>query len=60
MIFEYLLLVFIDELDVVCVMCVCVVDLDELRKILEEFIDDDFLILIIDIEGFEVVLIVVF
>lgn len=59
-IFEYFLFVLMDEFDVVKVMCVCNVDLDELCWMLVEFIEDDLFILIIDVEGLEVVLIVVF
>jgi ATP-dependent Clp protease ATP-binding subunit ClpA len=52
---EHLLLALIDEPDAARVMRACAVDLDELRKTLEEFIDDDLSTLITDIEGSEAV-----
>ena len=52
---EHLLLALIDEPDAARVMRACAVDLDELRKTLEEFIEDDLSTLITDIEGSEAV-----
>jgi ATP-dependent Clp protease ATP-binding subunit ClpA len=52
---EHLLLSLIDEPDAAKVMRACNVDLDELRKTLVEFIDDDLANLVTDIEGSEAV-----
>ena len=52
---EHLLLSLIDEPDAARVMRACSVDLDELRKTLTEFIDDDLSTLITDVEGSEAV-----
>ncbi|MDX8354625.1 ATP-dependent Clp protease ATP-binding subunit ClpA [Cognatiyoonia sp. IB215182] len=52
---EHLLLALIDEPDAARVMRACSVNLDELRKDLEEFIDDDLSTLITDVEGSEAV-----
>ena len=52
---EHLLLALIDEPDAARVMRACSVDLDELRRSLEEFIDDDLSTLITDVEGSEAV-----
>ncbi len=52
---EHLLLALIDEPDAARVMRACSVDLDELRKSLEEFIEDDLATLITDVEGSEAV-----
>ena len=52
---EYLLLALIDEPDAARVMQACSVDLDELRKDLEEFIEDDLSTLETDVEGSEAV-----
>ena len=52
---EHLLLSLIDEPDAARVMKACSVDLDELRKTLTEFIDDDLSTLITDVEGSEAV-----
>jgi ATP-dependent Clp protease ATP-binding subunit ClpA len=52
---EHLLLALIDEPDASRVMKACSVDLDELRKTLEEFIEDDLSTLVTDIEGSEAV-----
>ena len=52
---EHLLLALIDEPDASRVMRACSVDLDALRKSLEEFIEDDLSTLITDVEGSEAV-----
>jgi len=52
---EHLLLALIDEPDSARVMQACNVDLDELRKTLEEFVDDDLSTLITTVEGSEAV-----
>ncbi|MCA1774122.1 MAG: ATP-dependent Clp protease ATP-binding subunit ClpA [Paracoccaceae bacterium] len=52
---EHLLLALIDEPDAARVMQACSVDLDELRKDLEEFIEDDLSTLETDVEGSEAV-----
>jgi ATP-dependent Clp protease ATP-binding subunit ClpA len=52
---EHLLLALIDEPDAARVMKACAVDLDELRKTLIDFIDDDLSTLITDVEGSEAV-----
>ncbi len=52
---EHLLLSLIDEPDASKVMRACSVDLDQLRKTLEDFIDDDLATLVTDIEGSEAV-----
>ena len=52
---EHLLLALIDEPDAAKVMQACSVDLDELRKTLNEFIDDDLSTLVTEIEGSEAV-----
>jgi ATP-dependent Clp protease ATP-binding subunit ClpA len=52
---EHLLLALIDEPDASRVMRACAVDLDELRKSLEEFIEDDLSTLVTDVEGSEAV-----
>ncbi len=52
---EHLLLALIDEPDAARVMRACSVDLDELRKSLEEFIEDDLSTLVTDVEGSEAV-----
>jgi ATP-dependent Clp protease ATP-binding subunit ClpA len=52
---EHLLLALIDEPDAARVMRACSVNLDELRKDLEEFIDDDLSTLVTDVEGSEAV-----
>ncbi|WP_322891118.1 MULTISPECIES: ATP-dependent Clp protease ATP-binding subunit ClpA [unclassified Yoonia] len=52
---EHLLLALIDEPDAARVMRACSVDLDDLRKDLEEFIDDDLSTLVTDVEGSEAV-----
>ncbi|MFC7705334.1 ATP-dependent Clp protease ATP-binding subunit ClpA [Plastorhodobacter daqingensis] len=52
---EHLLLSLIDEPDAAKVMRACGVDLDELRKTLGDFIDDDLSTLVTDIEGSEAV-----
>ncbi|MGB5557743.1 MAG: ATP-dependent Clp protease ATP-binding subunit ClpA [Paracoccaceae bacterium] len=52
---EHLLLALIDEPDAARVMQACSVDLDDLRKTLTEFIDDDLSTLVTDIEGSEAV-----
>ncbi|MCC5970967.1 MAG: ATP-dependent Clp protease ATP-binding subunit ClpA [Pararhodobacter sp.] len=52
---EHLLLSLIEEPDASRVMQACNVDLDELRKTLEEFIDDDLSTLITTVEGSEAV-----
>jgi ATP-dependent Clp protease ATP-binding subunit ClpA len=52
---EHLLLALIDEPDAARVMRACAVDLDELRKSLEDFIEDDLSTLVTDVEGSEAV-----
>ena len=52
---EHLLLALIDEPDAARVMQACAVDLGELRRTLEEFIEDDLSTLITDVEGSEAV-----
>jgi ATP-dependent Clp protease ATP-binding subunit ClpA len=52
---EHLLLSLIDEPDAARVMKACAVDLDELRKTLTDFIDDDLSTLVTDVEGSEAV-----
>ena len=52
---EHLLLALTDEPDAVRVMRACNVDLDELRRLLVEFIEDDLSTLITDVEGSEAV-----
>jgi ATP-dependent Clp protease ATP-binding subunit ClpA len=52
---EHLLLALIDEPDAARVMKACSVDLDELRRSLEEFIEDDLATLVTEIEGSEAV-----
>ena len=52
---EHLLLALIDEPDAARVMRACAVDLDELRKSLEEFIEDDLSTLVTDVDGSEAV-----
>ncbi|MBL9058380.1 MAG: ATP-dependent Clp protease ATP-binding subunit ClpA [Rhodobacteraceae bacterium] len=52
---EHLLLALIDEPDAARVMKACSVNLDELRKTLVEFIDDDLSTLVTDVEGSEAV-----
>jgi ATP-dependent Clp protease ATP-binding subunit ClpA len=52
---EHLLLALIDEPDASRVMRACSVDLGELRKNLEDFIDDDLSTLVTDVEGSEAV-----
>ncbi|WP_411891230.1 ATP-dependent Clp protease ATP-binding subunit ClpA [Yoonia sp. SDW83-1] len=52
---EHLLLALIDEPDAARVMRACSVNLDELRKDLEQFIEDDLSTLITDVEGSEAV-----
>ncbi|BAQ70134.1 ATP-dependent Clp protease ATP-binding subunit ClpA [Rhodovulum sulfidophilum] len=52
---EHLLLALIDEPDASKVMKACSVDLEELRKTLTEFIEDELATLVTDIEGSEAV-----
>ncbi|WP_108813991.1 ATP-dependent Clp protease ATP-binding subunit ClpA [Loktanella sp. Alg231-35] len=52
---EHLLLALIDEPDATRVMRACSVNLDDLRKDLEDFIEDDLSTLITDVEGSEAV-----
>jgi ATP-dependent Clp protease ATP-binding subunit ClpA len=52
---EHLLLSLIDEPDAARVMKACSVNLDDLRKTLVEFIDDDLSTLVTDVEGSEAV-----
>ena len=52
---EHLLLALTEEPDAVKVMRACNVDLDELRKLLTDFIEDDLSTLITDVEGSEAV-----
>jgi ATP-dependent Clp protease ATP-binding subunit ClpA len=50
---EHLLLALIDEPDAARVMKACSVDLDLLKKTLNDFIDDDLSTLVTDVEGSE-------
>jgi ATP-dependent Clp protease ATP-binding subunit ClpA len=52
---EHLLLALIDEPDAAKVMRACSVDLDELRRTLQDFVDDDLSTLVTDVEGSEAV-----
>ncbi|MBT8426233.1 MAG: AAA family ATPase, partial [Silicimonas sp.] len=52
---EHLLLALIDEPDAAKVMQACSVDLEDLRKTLNDFIDDDLSTLVTEIEGSEAV-----
>ena len=52
---EHLLLALIDEPDAARVMRACSVNLDDLRKDLEDFIEDDLSTLVTDVEGSEAV-----
>jgi len=52
---EHLLMALTDEPDAARVMRACGVDLDELRKTLQDFIDDDLSTLVTDVEGSEAV-----
>jgi ATP-dependent Clp protease ATP-binding subunit ClpA len=52
---EHLLLALIDEPDAARVMKACAVNLDDLRKTLTDFIDDDLSTLVTDVEGSEAV-----
>ena len=52
---EHLLLALTDEPDAVRVMRACNVDLNELRRMLTDFIDDDLSTLITDVDGSEAV-----
>ncbi|MDE3238410.1 MAG: ATP-dependent Clp protease ATP-binding subunit ClpA [Paracoccaceae bacterium] len=52
---EHLLLALIDEPDAAKVMRACAVDLEELRRTLVDFIDDDLSTLVTDVEGSEAV-----
>ena len=52
---EHLLLALIDEPDAARVMQACNVDIDELRKTLDDFIDDDLSTLVTTVEGSEAV-----
>jgi len=52
---EHLLLALIDEPDAAKVMQACSVDLEELRRTLVEFIDDELSTLVTDVEGSEAV-----
>ncbi|MEM9708212.1 MAG: ATP-dependent Clp protease ATP-binding subunit ClpA [Pseudomonadota bacterium] len=52
---EHLLLALIDEPDAAKVMQACSVDLDELRRTLNTFIDDDLSTLVTDVDGSEAV-----
>ena len=52
---EHLLLALTEEPDAVRVMRACNVDLDELRRLLTDFIEDDLSTLITDVEGSEAV-----
>jgi ATP-dependent Clp protease ATP-binding subunit ClpA len=52
---EHLLLALIDEPDAAKVMKACSVDLDDLRKTLTDFIDDDLSTLVTDVDGSEAV-----
>ena len=57
---EHLLMALTDEPDAARVMRACGVDLDELRKTLQDFIDDDLSTLVTDVEGSEAVPIAAF
>ncbi len=52
---EHLLLALIDEPDAARVMKACSVDIDDLKKTLVDFIDDDLSTLVTDVEGSEAV-----
>ncbi|SPH16971.1 ATP-dependent Clp protease ATP-binding subunit ClpA [Defluviimonas aquaemixtae] len=52
---EHLLLALIDEPDAAKVMRACSVDIEELRKTLVEFVDDDLSTLVTDVDGSEAV-----
>ena len=52
---EHLLLALLDEPDASRVMRACSVDIDELRRTLTDFIDDDLSTLVTDVEGSEAV-----
>ncbi|MGZ9811201.1 ATP-dependent Clp protease ATP-binding subunit ClpA [Pseudoroseicyclus sp. H15] len=52
---EHLLLALVDEPDAARVMRACSVDLEDLRKTLEDFIEDDLSTLVTDVEGSEAV-----
>ncbi|MBI1417786.1 MAG: ATP-dependent Clp protease ATP-binding subunit ClpA [Limimaricola sp.] len=52
---EHLLLALLDEPDASRVLRACAVDLDQLRKVLEDFIEDDLSTLITDVDGSEAV-----
>ncbi|MDP2062613.1 MAG: ATP-dependent Clp protease ATP-binding subunit ClpA [Phaeovulum sp.] len=52
---EHLLLALLDEPDAVRVMRACGVDLDDLRRVLTEFVDDELATLVTDVEGSEAV-----
>ncbi|MDP3960759.1 MAG: ATP-dependent Clp protease ATP-binding subunit ClpA [Pseudorhodobacter sp.] len=52
---EHLLLALVDEPDAAHVMRACGVDLDDLRRVLTEFIDDELATLVTDVEGSEAV-----
>jgi len=52
---EHLLLALLDEPDAAQVMKACSVDLDELRKTLTDFVDDDLSTLVTSVEGSEAV-----
>ncbi len=52
---EHLLLALVDEPDAAKVMQACSVDLEELRKTLNDFIDDDLSTLVTEVEGSEAV-----
>ncbi|OUD09150.1 ATP-dependent Clp protease ATP-binding subunit ClpA [Marivivens niveibacter] len=52
---EHLLLALIDEPDAARVMKACAVDLDELRKNLEDYIEEDLSTLVTDVDGSEAV-----
>ncbi len=52
---EHLLLALLDEPDAARVMKACSVNLDELRKTLTDFVDDDLSTLVTDVEGSEAV-----
>ncbi|WP_281279308.1 Clp protease N-terminal domain-containing protein, partial [Roseinatronobacter bogoriensis] len=52
---EHLLLSLIDEPDASRVMLACNVDLDALRKTLQEFVEEELASLVTDIEGSEAV-----
>ena len=52
---EHLLLALVDEPDAAKVMQACSVDLEDLRKTLNDFIDDDLSTLVTEVEGSEAV-----